>query len=94
MNKQALPKQNTVNKQAVEILRSFVMESVDSFVEEHDIYDSIRSFQRLRFEMSQKNPEKPSCKAMDALAELLIDIAESRAKYNQLILDSYEQEQD
>jgi len=99
MNNQSKKVQNTVNQQAADSLKSFILESVDFFADEHDIYDSIRNFQRLRFEMKPKtgtgqpgiDSEMPD---MNALGSLLVDIAEARAKYNQLILDSYEQPQD
>lgn len=85
-------------EQEVTTLDSFIVDSVNFFADGHDIYDSIRTFQRLRFEwmnpgaITRQDGKESAIADMEALQTLLIDIAEARAKYNQMVLDRYEQD--
>ena len=79
---------------------SFIIDSVDFFADDNDVYSVIKSFQRLKFEWSSPGePNSPDgmkllLSDLHAIETLLCDIAEARAKDTQLVLNTYEQVQE
>lgn len=99
MNKQTrTPAQE--RETAAAISESFIIDSVDAFVDEYDVYQTIRSLRRIKSDWtSSEAKENKDCKEsimsdIHGIETLLIDLAEGNAKRNQLLLSSYEQAQD
>ncbi len=97
---QIFNEQEAERQKAVEIKNSYLIESIAGFVERADPFDVLRSLARVKVEWlipetaNSKDAQKIILRNLDALEELLLDIAEASAKGNQLLLESYEQAPD
>lgn len=100
MNNQPGQTQKQVKDQAEATFQEFIIDSVNSFADEHDIYDAIRAFKQLRADsanlkiLSKQEDREHLGSSMDSLQMLLIEIAEGRARKNEMVLESYVQVQE
>lgn len=96
---QVLRLQEKERQDAHDLRKSFLIESIDTFTDECEIYDVIRSLGRLRHGLKHEAGEGQEnanrvLSDLQSVEALLLDIAKANAKANVLFLASYEQELD
>lgn len=89
--------QREERQKAVELKHSFLIDSINDFIEDRDVFEVLGSLRRVKMEWlnpetaDSKDAQKSILSNLHAIESLLLDIAEANAKGAQLILDSYEQ---
>lgn len=78
-----------------ETYESYLVETVNSFVEENNVYDVMRSLRKMRAQwsgiepMDNKSNRNGMLQAIDSIESLLIDISEGRARLTDLLCKSH-----
>ncbi len=83
-------------KISYELCDQFIIESVNFFVDESPIFDSIRSLRKTKFQWvnlehgNSRDAKKAMTKDIDNIVSLLLDISEGRARCAERICNSFE----
>ena len=84
-------------KTSYELQDQFIIESVNFFADESQIFDSIRSLRKMKFQWMNLEPgnnqesKNAILKDINNIVSLLIDISEGRARCTEAICNSFEQ---
>jgi hypothetical protein len=83
-------------KTSYELCNQFINESVNFFVDESEIFDSIRSLRKMKFQWmnletgNNQTAKNAILKDINNIVSLLIDISEGRARCTEAICNSFE----
>lgn len=83
-------------KESYELCNQFIIESVNFFVDESQIFDSIRSLRKMKFQWmnletgNNQVSKNAILKDINNIVSLLIDISEGRARCTEAICNSFE----